>query len=322
MANRREILGGAILAVPAVALSRWASAANASAGSVIIATWPFGLDACRESFRVLGDKDKQPLDAVEAGIRITEADVTNRSVGIGGLPNADGDVQLDACIMDGDRQRSGSVAGLKGFGHPISIARCVMEKTKHVMLVGDDAARFALNHGFEKSDKMPVPEAKKAWQEWKAQQPKENLNTKENHDTIALLVRRADGKLAGGCSTSGLAYKLAGRVGDSPIIGSGLYVDGRVGAAGATGIGENILRYCGSFLAVEYMRAGATPEEACKKVIERICEGEQRPASELHVNFIAVDKQGRWGAAGTDADFHCGLVTDERSEVVPSFHVS
>ena len=320
MLTRRRLFGIAAGSVPALALVKSGFCCESTAESVIIATWPFGIDACRESYRVLGLDGKEPLDAVEAGINVTEADVTNRSVGIGGLPNADGDVQLDACIMDGDKQRSGSVAGIKGYAHPISIARRVMETTKHVMLVGEDAAQFAKAHGFPKAE-MPVPEAKKAWQEWKEKQIAEKLDIKKNHDTIALLVCRADGKLAGGCSTSGLAFKLPGRVGDSPIIGSGLYVDGRVGAAGATGIGENILRYCGSFLAVEFMRAGATPEEACRKVIERIAQGEQKSPSELHVNFIAVNKNGEWAAAGTDADFQYGLVQGGRAKVVPAFHV-
>jgi N4-(beta-N-acetylglucosaminyl)-L-asparaginase len=319
MVTRREMLGIMAGSVSAMAIAPNSFGCDSVAESVIIATWPFGVDACRESYRVLGLEGKEPIDAVEAGIQVTEADVTNRSVGIGGLPNADGVVQLDACIMN-DRQKSGSVAGLKGFAHPISIARRVMETTKHVMLVGEDAAQFAAKHGFEKAD-MPVPEAKKAWQEWKEKQSAEALDIEKNHDTIALLVCRADGKLAGGCSTSGLAFKLPGRVGDSPIIGSGLYVDGRVGAAGATGIGENIMRYCGSFLAVEFMRAGASPEEACRKVIERIADGEQKPPSELHINFIAVDKNGVWGAAGTDGDFQYGLVQGGRAKVVPAFLV-
>ncbi len=323
--KRRDLFamgGGAVLLASARHVHGLANSSFESAGSVVIATWDFGLPASKEAFHILNLPERAPLDAVEAGIRVTEADVNNRTVGVGGLPNAEGEVQLDACIMDGDRQKSGSVAALKGFAHPISVARRVMETTPHVMLVGEDAARFAESHSFEKAA-MPVPEARADWLKWKADREgnAKSLGA-DRHDTIALLVRRSDGKLAGGCSTSGLSFKLPGRVGDSPIIGSGLYVDGRVGAAGATGIGENILRYCGSFLVVEMMRNGLSPGDACRRVVERIIDGEQRPASELHVNFIAVNRDGEWGAAGTAPDFVFGLVTNDRSEVVQAQIIS
>jgi N4-(beta-N-acetylglucosaminyl)-L-asparaginase len=300
-------------------MKRVAAAAPERPG-LVVATWPFGLEACQRAYQILGEAgrsaESRGLDAVEAGVRVTESDVTNRSVGVGGLPNAAGVVQLDACIMDGQRQRAGSVAALEGFSHPISVARLVMERTRHAMLVGPDAGRFAHDMGCERAD-MPVPQAKAAWEKWKQESSKA-----PNHDTIALLVLTGDGQLAGGCSTSGMGFKLPGRVGDSPLIGGGLYVDGRVGAAGATGIGENILRYCGSFLAVEFMRQGASPEEACQKVIQRIAEGEGRAMSELSVNFVAIDRGGRFGAAGTDADFRYSLVTADRAEVLTPRRVS
>ena len=299
---------------------------SSKAGPVVIATWPFGLDACRESFRVLGLAGKSALDAVEAGIRITEADVTNRWVGIGGYPNAEGVLQLDACVMDGarTRQRTGAVACLEGYAHPISVARLVMEKTPHALFVGSDAAKFAKQHGCETAV-TPVPEARREWEEWKRQQTKQGTNPQspvQGHDTITLLALAADGHMAGGCSTSGLKFKMPGRVGDSPIIGGGLYVDEKIGAAGATGTGENIMRYCGTFLAVELMRAGATPEEACRKVIERIAEGEQRPPSELSVNFLALDRQGRYAAVGTDADFVLSVVATGVDGRFPAKQVS
>lgn len=297
---------------------------NKASGPLVIATWPFGLDACKEGHRLL-TQGKRAMDAVESGIRITEADLTNRWVGIGGYPNAEGVLQLDACVMDGERprQRSGSVACLEGFKHPISVARLVMEKTPHAIFVGQDAGKLAKKFQCETAE-TPCPEAKAEWEAWVKKNGGKIPGPNDNpagHDTIALLALSADGHIAGGCSTSGLKFKMPGRVGDSPIIGGGLYVDEKVGAAGATGTGENILRYCGSFLAVEFMRSGASPEEACRKVIERIVEGEQRPASELSVNFIALDKSGRFGAAGTDKEFILSVVDAKRAEHIKPLHV-
>ena len=223
-----------------------------TARPLFISTWPFGKAANEQSLRT-AEQGGSVLDAVERGIHVAEADASNPSVGLGGIPNARGVVQLDACIMDGEGQRAGSVAAIEGILHPISVARRVMDETKHVMLAGEGARQFALEQGFA-SVELLTEERRKAWEEWREKQ-----GAADNHDTIALLGLDADGRLAGGCSTSGWGYKLPGRVGDSPIIGSGLYVDGGVGAAGATGLGENVMRYCATFLAVEYMRQGAAP---------------------------------------------------------------
>jgi len=297
---------------------------------VVIATWPFGLEACQKSYETLIDparkgKPQRLLDAVEAGIRVTESDPANRWVGIGGYPNAEGGLQLEACIMDGQRprQRSGSVAGLVGYGHPISVARKVMEETPHAIFVGEDAARFAKDQGCETAQ-TPHPDALQAWKEWKAKQAEGKEAPKvpgQDHDTITLLAWSPTREIAGGCSTSGLAFKMPGRVGDSPIVGGGLYVDPKVGAAGATGTGENILRYCGSFLAVEKMRQGATPEQALREVIARIAEGEQRPPSELSINFLAIDQQGNFAAVGTDADFQISVVSDGEGSRQPAIRI-
>lgn len=314
--NRRRALG---LGVAAASLSA-ANSAQAQEGNkrqvampVFIATWPFGRPACDRSLEVLKTSGSL-FDAIEKGINVAELDEANQSVGYGGLPNADGVVQLDAVFMDGVRQQAGGVAGLEGCRTPISVARKVMEETPHALLVGNGAAAFAQAHGFENQDTLTV-KARQAWKNWKAKQAEKPPIT-DSHDTIALLGLGADGHLVGGCSTSGLAFKLPGRVGDSPLVGSGLYVDGDIGAAGATGVGENVLRYCASFLIVEFMRQGMAPTDACEKAIRRVAQGEQKPPSALSINFVALDKSGRVGAAGTDTGFRYAVVTESTSEVL------
>lgn len=260
------------------------------------------------------------MDAIVDGITVTELDLSVSSVGAGGDPNADGVVSLDACIMDGPTHKCGSVAAVEGIVPVIGLARTVMEKTRHVMLVGEGARRFALAHGFKDTDLL-TESARRRWQEWKARQGGQPGSVPpESHDTIAMVILGADGQLAGGCSTSGLSYKLPGRVGDSPIIGSGLYVDNEVGAAGATGVGENILRFCGSFQVVELMRAGASPAEACAETIRRI--QRKHPAgTDLSINFLAIDRRGRFGAAGTGEGFPYAVTYPGYSEVLKSVAV-
>jgi N4-(beta-N-acetylglucosaminyl)-L-asparaginase len=291
---------------------------------LIISTWPFGKPSNEAALKSLLNGGSL-LDAVELGIHVTEADPKNPSVGLGGLPNAAGVVQLDACIMAGPGHRAGSVAALEGIIHPISAARLVMEKTPHVMLVGEGARLFALEHGLAS---VPVNSAEKleAWRQKRAQPPASPTpanGTKKpgKHVTIALLVLDEKGDLAGGCSTSGWGGKLPGRVGDSPLIGGGLYVDNEVGAAGATGLGENILRYCGSFLVVELMRQGLHPEEACLEAIRRIARKDPK-GIDISVSFIAVDKQGRFGAAGSASGFQFAVTSRAASEVLTAPGVS
>lgn len=276
---------------------------------LFVATWPFGKPANEDALRAF-EKTRNVLDAIEQGIWNAESDPNNQSVGYGGLPNAEGVVQLDACIMFGPGHKGGAVGALEGIMHPISVARRVMEKTRHVMLVGKGAKEFALKEGFKETNLL-TPKSKEAWEKWKVEQKAE----KKSHDTIALIGLAPDGTLAGGCSTSGLAYKMAGRVGDSPILGSGLYVDNDVGAAGATGVGENVMRYCGSFMVVEFMRQGLHPQEACVKTIERIAKMDPNGA-DLSINFIALDKSGRFGAAGTGKDFPYSVAYPGYSEVL------
>jgi isoaspartyl peptidase/L-asparaginase-like protein (Ntn-hydrolase superfamily) len=281
---------------------------------LIVSTWPFGKPANEAALKVLLQGGSL-LDAVEQGICLTESS-GNGSVGLSGGPNAAGVVQLDACIMSGPGHKAGSVAGLEGIRHPISAARRVMEKTRHVMLVGEGARLFALEEGLE-SVEVNSRERYEAWLKGRLKQQTGpgTEPQRKTHDTIALLVLGADGNLAGGCSTSGLGGKLPGRVGDSPIIGSGLYVDNEVGAAGATGLGENIMRYCGSFLVVEHMRRGLHPTEACRETIRRIAAQDPKGFN-LSANFVALDKRGRWGAAGTDGGFSYSVTTKTSSRVL------
>jgi N4-(beta-N-acetylglucosaminyl)-L-asparaginase len=278
---------------------------------LVISTWSFGEAANEEALKVLLAGGSR-LDAVEQGIHVTETDDQgHHSVGLGGKPNAAGVVQLDACIMDGPGHRAGSVAALEGIRHPISVARRVMEKTKHVMLAGEGARLFALEQGLESVE----IESHEIYEKWRKEREKPAQSKPDNHDTIAMLVLAADGTIAGGCSTSGLAGKLPGRVGDSPIIGSGLYVDSEVGAAGATGVGENVMRYCGSFMIVEHMRQGMNPTEACQEAIRRIARMDPK-GFDLSINFIALDKHGRFGAAGTDKSFQFAVATRTSSKLL------
>jgi N4-(beta-N-acetylglucosaminyl)-L-asparaginase len=260
---------------------------------IVLSTWNFGAAANVEAWKILKSGGRA-LDAVEAGTRVPEADPTNNSVGYGGLPDRDGRVTLDACIMD-EFGNCGSVASLEHIMHPISVARKVMEKTPHVMLVGDGALQFALENGFPKENLL-TPESEKAWKEWlKTAQYKPIINAK-NHDTIGMIAMDASGNLSGACTTSGLAYKMHGRVGDSPIIGAGLYVDNEIGAATSTGLGEEVIKVVGCHLVVELMRQGKTPEEACRAAVERIVKKQPAKSKDIQVGFLALNKQGEYGA--------------------------
>jgi isoaspartyl peptidase/L-asparaginase-like protein (Ntn-hydrolase superfamily) len=311
-------MAAASLATAGLDLSRAQAtdeAVEAGPRPLVISTWQFGKPANEKALVVL-ESGGSTLDAVEQGIRLVEAS-GNASVGLSGKPNAAGYVQLDACIMHGPGHRAGSVAGLEGIVHPISAARRVMEKTPHVMLVGEGARWFAIEQGLESVDSAPLDAQKDAWRKRPAaaeSSPPASRAPGESHDTITLLILGADGTLSGGCSTSGLADKLPGRVGDSPILGSGLYVDNEVGAAGATGVGENIMRYCASFLIVELMRQGAHPAAACRQAIDRIA-GTDPLGRNLEIHFIALDKHGRHGAAGTK-DFPYSVAYPGYSEVI------
>lgn len=313
--SRRHFLAATAAGAGATALTEVAGQLTDTAISrpCFVSTWPFGKTANDVAMTSLAET-RALLTAVEQGIKVVERDRSNRSVGDGGTPNAAGVVQLDACIMNGPNHAAGSVAGISGIRHPVSVARRVMEDTPHVLLVGEGARQFALQNGFENVDLL-TPETKAAWEQWKQQHSGQESAT-TGHDTIALVGVDTLGNVAGGCSTSGLGYKLPGRVGDSPILGSGLYVDNEVGAAGATGLGENVMRYCASFMIVEAMRHGLTPLDACVAAIRRIAKTDPLPLAELHINFIAMDRNGRCAAAGTDASFRYAVANDQLSKVL------
>jgi N4-(beta-N-acetylglucosaminyl)-L-asparaginase len=260
---------------------------------IVISTWNFGLQANEEAWKILV-KGGSALDAVEAGARVPEGDPKETSVGLGGLPDRDGKVTLDACIMD-ENGNIGSVAFLEHIVHPVSVARMVMEKTPHVMLVGEGALQFALANGFKK-EKLLTEESKQAWKEWLKEGKYKPVANVENHDTIGILALDEKGNLSGACTTSGMAYKMRGRVGDSPIIGAGLYVDNEIGAATSTGVGEEVIRIVGCHLVVELMRQGNSPEQACKLAVERIVKKNPEKAKTIQVGFLALSKKGEYGA--------------------------
>ncbi|MBL4771113.1 MAG: N(4)-(beta-N-acetylglucosaminyl)-L-asparaginase [Planctomycetes bacterium] len=282
-------------------------------GPILIATWPFGQQATDKALLTLSSGGS-PLDAIVHGIRLIEHLGCDGSVGLAGRPNAAGYSQLDACIMSGPDHGAGSVAAVEGIKHPISAARLVMEKSPHVMLVGEGARWFALEHGLESVDVSDLPAKKIAWEQARLAGLDAPDPGERGHDTIGLLLLDADGNLYGGCSTSGAGGKTPGRVGDSPILGSGLYVDNAVGAAAGTGLGENIMRYSATALIVEFMRQGLSPQAACEKMIHRIAASDPL-AYDLSICFIAINKQGQTGAACSNGSFPYALTTNSTSEV-------
>lgn len=309
MSTRRRFLqsslaAGAALAAPGIAAAAPAAASSALRASPprVVSTWDFGVGANAAAWKLLA-AGGSALDAVEAGARWAEADLCNPTVGHCGNPDRDGVLTLDASIMAGDG-RCGAVAALEDIDHPVSVARAVMERTPHVMLVGAGAQQFALEQGFRKTPLL-TDTARQAWQEWrKTSHYEPQINAERasrpgdsrNHDTLGILALDAQGRLAGACTTSGMAWKLHGRVGDSPIIGAGLYVDQEAGAAIASGVGEEMIRNAASFLVVELMRQGHSPAEACREAIERVVRKRPDDSKRLQVCFLALGRDGRVGA--------------------------
>ena len=257
---------------------------------VVVATWRFH-NATKAAWEVL-EKGGSSLDAIEQGCRVEEADLGNTTVGKGGTPDRDGNVTLDACIMNKEGNY-GAVVCMENIAHPISVARKVMEETPHVLLAGKGAEQFAVEQGHKREDLL-TEATKKAWEKWKEKSEYKPIINIENHDTIGMLAIDKNGDISGGCTTSGLAYKMAGRVGDSAIIGSGLFIDNTVGGATATGMGEEVLKTVGSYLIVELMRQGRTPQEACEEGVRRIVTSNPNYKN-FQVGYVALNKNGEYG---------------------------
>lgn len=306
---------------------------------VVISTWDAGLNANKGAWEILGNGGRA-LDAVEKGVMVTEAE-QSCCVGLGANPDRDGFVTLDACIMD-EFSNCGSVAFLERIKHPISVARRVMEKTPHVMLVGSGAQQFAVAEGFPLEEQKLSPDAQKSYENWLKKSeykppvinveslpagqvgknnhgpfaPNKLENGEWNHDTIGMVAMDVNGNLSGSCTTSGAGFKMRGRVGDSPIIGAGLFVDNEVGACTATGQGEDVIRVAGSHSVVELMRQGLSPEAACKKIIERIVKIKGAKAKDIQVGFLAVNKKGQVGAFAIHKGFSYAIKTNEMEKLV------
>lgn len=320
MTSRRKFLKNSVAVTAGLGLTHVACAEEKPTEKVrskkvkVISTWNHGIQANEAAYEVMKNGGSA-LDAAEKGVMVIEADPENTSVGIGGAPDRDGNVTLDACIMD-HLGNAGSVSFLQGIKHPIAVARKVMEETPHVMLAGAGALRFALDQGFKQEDLL-TENSKKAWEEWRKTSNYQPVINVENHDTIGMICQDADGNLSGSCTTSGLAYKMHGRVGDSPIIGAGLFVDNEHGAAVATGMGELMLKTLGSFLVVELMRQGKTPQEACEAAIQRIVD-KMPDYKDFQVGYLAMDKAGNTGAYAIHKWFNYAEMVDGENQLIDS----
>jgi N4-(beta-N-acetylglucosaminyl)-L-asparaginase len=310
MTSRRKFLQLGSLATLAPITKLFGGKATAPVSKpVVISTWNFGLAANVEAWKILSSGGRA-LDAVEAGARVPEGDPKETSVGLGGLPDRDGRVTLDSCIMD-EHANCGAVACLEHIVHPVSVARKVMEKTPHVLLVGEGALEFALSQGFKK-EKLLTKESEKAWKEWLKTSRYKPVANIENHDTIGIVALDQKQDLSGACTTSGMAFKMRGRVGDSPIIGAALFVDNEIGAATSTGVGEEVIRIVGSHLVVELMRQGNSPQEACEKAVQRIVKNQPVKSKEIQVGFLALNKNGEYGAYALMKGFTYAVYSQEK----------
>ena len=327
MKSRRFFLKASTLAGIGVLLKSCAQESETEAKAVssksankpiVLATWRSGIPANEAAWKVLSQKGSA-LDAVEQGVMVQEADPNDQSVGYGGRPDRDGFVTLDACIMD-HQYNCGSVAFVQGIKHPISLARAVMEQTPHVMLVGKGAENFAKSIGI-KTENLLTENSEKEWKEWCVNSEYKPIVNIENHDTIGMIALDEHGNLSGACTTSGMAFKMHGRVGDSPIIGAGLYVDNEIGAATATGHGEEVIRVTGCHLVVELMRQGLSPQKACEKAVESILHKihlRKKNPEELQIGFIALNKNGEFGAFCLQSGFNFAVCDKDGNRMVDS----
>lgn len=269
---------------------------------VFLSTWAHGKPANERAAEVF-QAGGSLLDAVEKGINVPENDPNVTSVGYGGLPNEEGVVELDAAIMDGTRHRAGAVCSLHSIKNPISVARQVLEKTRHTTLAGEGALRFALKMGFT-PEQLLTPESLKKWLAWKADPKRQTfwLNSTESHDTIGMVATDGKGHMVSGCSTSGLGWKIPGRVGDSPLVGCGVYADDNVGAASATGDGDLMTNYCTSISIVHNIARGSPPQDACVELLQHIVKTDPKNRSAF-VCVVAINNRGEIGAASMSAKY-------------------
>jgi len=327
--NRRKFLQWSAFTAPLLAYKTTGNIEK----PIVVSTWDSGMPVNAEAWKILKEGGKS-LDAVEAGARYIEDEI-NCCVGLGGYPDRDGIVTLDACIMD-ENANCGAVAAVERIKHPVSLARKVMEKTPHVLLAGAGAQQFALENGFTLEPAILSKDAENAYQQWLKKseyKPVINIENKKengpfappffedgsaNHDTMGLLAIDAQGNLSGAVTTSGMAFKLHGRVGDSPIIGAGLYVDNAIGAATSSGVGEEVIRICGTHLVVEYMRNGYSPQMACKKACDRIIQRDREKAKQIQVGFLAINKQGEYGAYAIQKGFVFSVKNSKENKIVPA----
>ena len=339
--NRRKFLHLSALTAPLLTAKKsLANGFDEIIKPIVISTWNSGMAVNAEAWNILSAKGRA-LDAVEAGAMHIENEI-NCCVGLGGYPDRDGIVTLDSCIMD-EHANCGAVAGIERIKHPVSVARKVMEKTPHVILVGAGAQQFAVENGFSLETGELSNDAKNAYRDWlKKSEYKPVINIENlpagqagkkqngpfapnffedgsaNHDTMGLVAMDANGNLSGAVTTSGMAFKLHGRVGDSPIIGAGLFVDNEIGAATSSGTGEEVIRICGTHLVVEFMRQGYSPELACKKAVERIVNRDPAKAKTLQVGFLAMNKKGQYGAYAIQKGFEFSVKSDHENMIHPS----
>ena len=341
MLNRRKFIRNSAFTGFASLLSRQLLAngrlQSVTGSPIVISTWKPNVKANLAAWEILGTGGRA-LDAVVKGVQVPEADPHDNSVGYGGLPDRDGKVTLDSCVMD-EFGNCGAVMAIEEIMHPVLVARLVMEKTPHVQLVGEGALQFALAQGFKKENLL-TPESEKAWLMWKKATGYDpsgkikdiNKMTADyplpypwpipalNHDTIGMVAMDVKGNLGGACTTSGMAYKMHGRVGDSPIIGAGLFVDNEVGAASSTGVGEEVIKICGSHVVVESMRHGMSPEEACKEAVRRAVKNLGNKAKDVQVGFLAINKKGEHGGYSINKDFTYCVTTKEGTKVIDAKH--
>src|SRR5690242_8949200 len=337
MLNRRKFLKLSTLATPLLSVKNVMTNSKAQTKPIVVATWNNGKEVNQEAWKILSANGRA-LDAVEAGARYVE-DTIDCCIGLGGYPDRDGIVTLDSCIMD-ENANCGSVGAIERIKHPVSVARKIMETTPHIMLVGQGAQQFALENGFKREPEILSEPARQAYENWLKKNeynPEINIENKDaekknkkgngpfapqffddgsvNHDTMGLVALDQSGNMSGAVTTSGMAFKIHGRVGDSPIIGAGLFVDNEVGAATSSGMGEEVIRICGTHLVVEYMRQGLSPEMACKKAVERIVKRDKAKAKTLQVGFLALNKKGQYGAYAIQDGFVFSVKSGNENQI-------